>query len=513
MTDDTPSDRLSETDGDDQGGFPAPPRLTKVFVTVSGAVGLGLVVVAVGLWLPVVLLGIAGAALSVGISLVNDDRISVISLGYVVLVPSSGLLVGAVAVLGVGGLPPVSRVVFALAVFCLSVGVMSVWYPSIGGNRLIRAMDRLGYLLVVPGLAILPEVVSISELVRGSVEGVDVVVDVVVTPSDPSASLVVFPVVLAVVFIALRLAVRLSPVVELLPADSEDTWAERQSIADRGLRIAIVVFGAIALLMVPLAFGDGASASAVMPGPVYDGLVSIATAGILRQVMVVVTVGALAVAGLIRVVTGLAGLDHRSIAIRVVPIALGGAVTAGLAMGLSMVLDLVSSLPGVRAQLTALMGEFGVGPFHLLTAGFVGVIGAVLLLLFAVTFVGGLGLIPERSISATTVAAGLFLLAVGRGINGPDVWVVAGLVGLALAVWDAGRYGVTISTELGRNPGSTSVEAAHIGGSLGTAMVGIPLVVAVASIPSASQVSTTVAVVAFIGLMAGLLLIAIVVRG
>lgn len=506
-------EEVPEVETEETEGFPSPPRLTKVVVTVAGLVGVGLLVGFVGLRPPILLAAVGGLSLSLGIALVTDDQLYRLALGCVVLLPASGAVVGAASLLVMGGLPPVSAVAFFAAAFLLALGLAATWYPSIGGNRLLAAAGMLGYLLLIPGLAILPAIVSISDVVRGSVEGVDAVLDLLLTPSDPAVSLVVFPGLLAVVCVALRLALQLLPVVELVPDDAEATWGARAHTVELGLRIGIVGFGVLALAMIPLTLGEDASAAEVFPSVLYEGLVAVATASGLRQAVFLVMVAAVGIALLLRTVTGVAGVNHRAVVTRLIPISLGGLVTLGLATALPAVLALVGQVPGLAGQLEMVMAEFEVGAFHLLTAGVVGVLGAVALLLFGVTILGGLGVIPERGVSSTTVAAGLFLVGIGVGIGQPQPVVIAALVALSLVVWDAGRYGVDIATELGPNPGSTTVEVAHLGGSLVTALVAVPLVVQAMAIPQPLGVSTAVAIVAFVVLMAGLLLVAVLVRG
>jgi hypothetical protein len=123
------------------------------------------------------------------------------------------------------------------------------------------------------------------------------------------------------------------------------------------------------------------------------------------------------------------------------------------------------------------------------------------------------GTLSDKSGSASLAATGVFLAALFGGTVGAPAWLVVAGVAASMLVWDAGRFGVSLASEVGSGR-TRRVEFVHLGGAIlvGIAAVAVSLVV-VGRLPAdASAVPAGTDLLALCSVVVGLLSLVLALR-
>jgi hypothetical protein len=136
-------------------------------------------------------------------------------------------------------------------------------------------------------------------------------------------------------------------------------------------------------------------------------------------------------------------------------------------------------------------------------------LGLILLFRFAVFA----GYLSDESAGYSLASGGLFLAAAFAGALITQAWVLfAALVG-SLFVWDMGRYGTTMGREMGQAANTRDAELVHAGGTLGVGLVGVAAAYTIQRLLASGTVEQTpTAVVALVGVLAGIVLLVAALR-
>ena len=125
----------------------------------------------------------------------------------------------------------------------------------------------------------------------------------------------------------------------------------------------------------------------------------------------------------------------------------------------------------IRDATTTTASSFGESTAVLLAVVLcLGVLAGLLVAVYAALWTG---LLARGSAGSSLAGVGVFLAAVFGGTVGAPAWLVLAGVAASLLVWDAGRFGVTLSREAGTGQ-TRRVEFVHLGAAL---LVGFAAVV------------------------------------
>lgn len=483
-----------------------------------------LLVTAVGLTTRV-LYGAAGAALlAVVLWLLSTDRLE--ALGAAVgaatfpviglsLLAGTGYTIAAQLrdVLPIGS---VFLVIGAtVAVFGATVAIRDV----LDEETLVRCLGTmLRTTIVVTAAMTLAALLRFAPLGRQVGAGIGVTLAAVFAPSAtvPLASFLCL--VLAGVY-GTRAAILASPADAVFGASIDDRTRARLRALDHWLVVAAVPLVGLTLAAVLLEVALP-TPYAWLPGGVtalLGALVSPESPRVVLGVAAVVSAIALVT---IRVVQSTYRTSNRDALAAIVPF------LSGLALAVVAVWAHGPFLSALTGRIEQRLPEPLTDPFRSLVADVLAVYGGqllalvvltgllllTLLLVFGLLVTVLLGLVPERASGASIAAAGLFTAAAfAAALDAPLSLALAGVVA-SLFVWDAGAFGVTLGTELGRQATTIRTELAHSGGTL---LVGAGTVVAALGIDAAVgsvSIGTTAGLAALVGAIAAVLLLVIASR-
>lgn len=256
------------------------------------------------------------------------------------------------------------------------------------------------------------------------------------------------------------------------------------------------------------------------PG-LYQLLVDLSTGPGLRLLLVGVIAVSVAVAGTVALLRQLARGSSRAVLYRTGPFVAGGAITvAGLVFARPVVPATIgtvgSQLPDPFDDIffsyaRELVNVFGAPTLLIVAlALLVAVTAAVALLFRAVVFAGYLS---DESAGYSLASAGLFVAAAFTGTLVSRPWLVfAALVG-SLFVWDMGRYGTTLGSEMGRHAPTRDVELVHAGGTLAVGGLAVGAAYGIDRLFDSGIVEgSSTAVAALVGVLAGVVLLVTALR-
>lgn len=441
---------------------------------VAGATMLAVVLFAVNdasatYGLLVFLAAVGGGVLAVATGLATrEEPLAVFAAS--VLAPAGGVVALAAAGLSAADFPLLADVLDPLVVVALAAagfGATAAFTGGVGGGAVGRAFSVVVATTVLPFLATVAALVGrvqqdvgvLGEL--GSV--VELVVDLVVSPTGTDVDVVVFVVLVAATARALAAGVAAAPLVELAPRDRRETVsrASRWAVA---FCLSVWRLFALSWVVVFVAFVTGIAGRAVAQMP--DGVVSLvgalASAGAVRVLVLTAIAVSLLVVVALRVAR-LATGDHRETLRRVAPAAGGGvlAVVVGVLFAGRVVAEVRRALPPqARANFEAVVATFGEPGLALV--GLLAPLAALSALLLAFAGLGWLRAIPQRSAPAAVAAGALVVAAAAAGVQGAPREFVFALVAAGMVAWDVGEYGVGVAAELERHAPTARAEVVHV---------------------------------------------------
>ncbi|MFC6716451.1 hypothetical protein ACFQGT_19670 [Natrialbaceae archaeon GCM10025810] len=509
------------------------PRPTASEVTVAGltlAVGfaIGTTLLRPEVTVPAVVAGLATALATV---LLASGRPIVRGVGGALVVPVAVLAVAPVAlawalVLASAGVPTVAGVtVWVLVIAGLAAGLVSWDRLGRGGvHRASRGTFLAGVGVAAVALVrIAPEADARDQLAETTVAATGSGADVLVYEAGDWA-LVSFGVLLALAALTARWAVGYLPLERLVPPDRRRTVsavvARIRRACSIALRVAIATL--VAAFAAPAALepfeGTPLPPSELRteaPEPLGDLLAAVATSPTLRLLALGLVAVSLALAGLERL-RRLLGTDFAAVVAGIVAPAVGAGlaavvVAAALAEpAVDAVLEpsVAESLPGPLAELLATVPPFVLAAFVLVAA-----LGSLSSLLYSITALRVVRILPGRAAGAALASGSIFCLAIGLVIVGrleTAVWTGAA----ALVCWDVGEYGDGVRRELGRGAGTIRAELVHVGGSLLTGgVVAGGTIVLYRRLLAGADVPVVDPALAAVAVMAGLLAVVLVAWG
>ncbi|RQG91855.1 DUF7519 family protein [Natrarchaeobius chitinivorans] len=461
---------------------PTASDVATICCTLLVAVVVGSALVGVGLAVFATASGLAGAVATV---LLASERPLVRAVGGVVAVPAALLIVlpvvlaGALVVSsGVGLFAGVT--VWALVVAGLASGLVS-WRrlgdggAGHGGTGAMLAAAGVVALVVV---RVLPES-TVRERAGDAAADVFGTVWAVLVVADGSWAFVWFAVLLFASALSVSSTLASLPLERLVPPDRADRLDDAVEAARRGcsyaVRIAIVL--ALAAFVVP-AVSDRflefpttpREVATIVPAPVGTALATVVTLSALRLVLVALLIAALSLAAL---EWGRRTLHH-NVALAIARVS-GPAIGAAL---IAVVAALVLSLVGPDLELAAALAGTAppsvvdlvasLPPFALAAAVLVVALTALSAVLYSVTLLRALRILPGRAIGGALAAGSVFVLAIGLAVVDRVELAIVTAVG-AFVLWDVGEYADVIRTELGRDANTLRAELVHV---VGTALSG-----------------------------------------
>ena len=257
--------------------------------------------------------------------------------------------------------------------------------------------------------------------------------------------------------------------------------------------LAVVGFVGLPLVfLLTIAMPDG-TLRGLLPGPLYGALVALTGSAALRYLLVGASLLAGASVGATKLLRSTARTDARTVLVGYAPFVGGLAIVAAVLAVHGPVLDALVDF--VANRLTApLSGEFRriagqVEVFYGSHAIVLGLTATVLVVaataLLALWLAFRLGFVRDRVSGPSIAAGGLFVAVAFAGTLDVPLVVFLGCLLASLFVWDAGEFGATLGSEIGRCAPTRQVELLHAGG-----VVGVGLLAAVATGLLASVVDT-----------------------
>lgn len=256
-----------------------------------------------------------------------------------------------------------------------------------------------------------------------------------------------------------------------------------------------------------------AGLSGTPPGAVLAALVSTAVG----------TLALVVVAGLVGYGLWLLALG-RGVAGRLSPPVRGGVVGGTLTTGLTavagpllytgLVEETARRFPtevAVRVRDVALgpTDQFGEAAVFVFLSMFL--LGVTAWILFLLRFVLSDGYLSRRATGTSISSAGLFVTTAFAGTVGAPRWLVFVGVAASLVVWDAGRFGATLASEIGRGESTWGPELVHTGATASVGAVGVLVALALDSrLTGASGESASV--LALWSVIGGLVLLTVALR-
>ncbi|WP_226004436.1 DUF7519 family protein [Natrinema salinisoli] len=450
------------------------------------AIGLAVGTTLVGGRLAALAMG-AGFAAALTTVFLASERPLVRGLGGVVAVPvavlvSSPLLLAGVLVLTSSSVGVIAGgAVWVLVVASVAAGLVSWQQFGRGGVR----RGSTGTMLATSGvvavvvLPILPRADLRDRAVAAAADVLGVIQDELITP-EGSLAVVSFTGLVLVAAVLSSRALAAVPAERLVPPDRRDALAAAVDGLRRGCSLAtraaiVLTVAAVAAPLIVEQFGTPpvtpVELRAALPAPAGDGLATLVTTPGIRSALVALAAVALGLVSLERL-RGILGRGPAIVVARMVAPMVGGGLVA-------LVLATALADPAAEADLrgilqTALAGrappsvlEFltSVPPLVLVAGVLVLALSSLSSLLWTVTMLRAVRLLPGRATGAALAAGAVFALAVGLAINGrlePAIWTTAG----AFVLWDIGEYADGIRTELGRDAATMRAELVHVGGTI-----------------------------------------------
>ncbi|QLG49484.1 DUF7519 family protein [Natrinema halophilum] len=429
----------------------------------------------------------AGLAAALTTVLLASERPLLRGLGGVVAAPvsvlvSSPLLLASVLALTSSGVGLIAGVtVWALVVAAFAAGLLS--WPRFGRGGVRHGstgtiLAALG-VVAVAVLPILPRADLRAHAVAAATDTLGVIEDVLVTPTGMLA-VVSFAGLVAVAAMLSSRALATLPFERLVPPDRRDAVTTAVSGLRRGCSLSIR--GALALgagaVIAPIAVDrlDGPVVTPValrteLPAPAGDALASLVVIAGVRLALVALAGIAFALLFL-EWSRRILGRGPAVVVARLVAPMIGGALVAIVLVQATADSALAADIEGfLRATLegpappSVLEFLTSIPPFTLVAIVLVFALVALSSLLWTVTTLRVIRLLPERAIGAALAAGAVFVLAVALAIVGrvePAIWTTAA----AFVLWDIGEYSDVIRTELGRGASTMRAELVHVGGTL-----------------------------------------------
>jgi hypothetical protein len=475
------------------------------------AIGVAVGTTLVGGWLAALAIG-AGLAAALTTALLASGNPLSRGLGGVVAVPvavlvSSPFLLAGVLVLTSSSVGMIAGgAVWTLVVAAFAAGLVSWQQFGRGGVRRGSTgtmLATVGVVAVVV-LPVLPRADLRARAVAAATDVIGVIEDVLVTPGGVFAVVSFTGLVLVAAALSSR-ALAVLPAERLVPPDRRDTVGAAVGGLRRGCSLAIraaitLTIAAVAAPLVIEQFGAPpvrpGELQAVLPAPIGGGLATLVTTAGIRLALVTLAAVALGLVSL-EWLRGVLGRGPAVVVARLIaPIVGGGLVALGLAAVLAdpaiaaTLRDVFRTTLAQRAPPSVLDFVVSAPPLVLVAGVLVLALVALSSLLWTVTTLRAVRLLPARATGAALAAGAVFVLAVGLAIAGrlePAIWTTAG----AFVLWDIGEYADGIRTELGRDAATMRAELVHVGGTIlaGGAIAGgtIALSRLSASGPSVSQ--------------------------
>lgn len=418
-------------------------------------------------------LGLFGGPFLVAIGLVDTifpvPDPSLLSLGSLLILSYAGIVTGcslAVFGLALGGLTSVtpgslerfSSTTFVAGIPSASIGIVLAGGAALGG---------------APGEE------SIISHLSGILAGF-------ILSTNPAAlNLGSFLLSLAAALLGLRLCLVTLPVAELLT----DTGSpgETDPVLDRTKAMLTVGFVATAApggfaLGVEISQPAGTLAGVVGP-TLSDGIRVLTTARWIRRLLLILTVGTFAAAGVGYTIRRFGRASSVAVRNRLTAV-LAGIIVAAVAISgaealyAAIVDDIARRLPrqvtpffeDQAAAFATSLGEATI--IVILTAALIGATGFAIILLRGLI---GAGMLSAETPGYSLASAGLFLAVLSAAPVGLASWLVFVGVAGSLLVWDVGRFGSTLAREIGRESAHRSTDLVH---ATGTVLVGVVAVLA-----------------------------------
>ncbi|MFB1065986.1 hypothetical protein [Natrinema sp. H-ect4] len=440
----------------------------------------------VGLELAALAVG-AGLAAAVTTALLASRRPLVRGIGGILAVPtavlvsSPALLAGALALTSSSVGLIAGAAVWSLVVAAFAAGLVSWQRFGRGGVRRGSTGTTLAA-IGVAAVAAVPIVPRADLRARAAAAVTDTVGQLwaaLVTSPEPWTVVSFAGLVLVAAFLSSR-ALAAIPLERFVPPDRRDALATAVDAVRRSCSLSIR--GAIALVIAavgaPLAVDrlEGPTVTPAdlrteLPAPVGDAVATLVTTGDLRA-------GLLALAGIAVALLVLerarraAGRGPAVVIARLLAPIVGGALVAlvlaralaGSALEAEIRTTLTTGLGGV-APPSVLEFLTSVPAFVLVAIVLILALGSLSSLLWTVTMLRVVRVLPRRGIAAALAAGSVFALAIGLAAVGrlePAIWTAAA----AFVLWDIGEYADAIRTELGRDAATMRAELVHVGGTV-----------------------------------------------
>ena len=349
------------------------------------------------------------------------------------------------------------------------------------------------------------------------------VVSMVLSPDPTTVQFAQFLFLFAVALWTFQAAIRALPVAELLADRGAGETREESVERVLGVLSGAAVVATVALLIAgTIQLGQSTAEIRELLGTgVYDSLQSVAAASGLRVLLVSVSVLSLGTLCLAWGVRRVARSSSETVARQWGPLATGGVVTViVLSVAEPVYWELIeqfaSRMPSpIDAEFRTLSVEladvFGVGSLILMLTALLIATTLVLVLGFRVALF--FGYLSTETAGYSLASGGLFVATVFAGTVGTPAWLVFGGIVVSLFVWDAGRFGTTLGTEVGRQTPTRGTELVHAGGTALVGLLGAVAAYAVASgIERIELADASVAVVALLSVVAGILLLVAALR-
>ena len=295
---------------------------------------------------------------------------------------------------------------------------------------------------------------------------VGALLDPVLAPSNPTVSLVSFPLLVVAAALACRAAVSTLPVAELAARRKRAAVEARLDRLDAALG-RTVAYGVIAaaaglLSVIPLV-------RATLPvTPVATLLAHPALRWSLLYLLVIAASAALAG----KLLRAAAGSTARTVG-RVLPVTAGGVgiVTVAAVAGDPLVAAVASALPPSARPLVRNLTD-ALSPAGVVLGATTAALTGLTLLLLALVVLSAVDLVPTKAGGGALAGGGVGLCAVVLGVGSAPALATFALVGLGVVAWDASEQGATARADLGPRS-ATRIEAIHAVGSVGVAVVGV----------------------------------------
>ena len=531
----------------------APTRLSTAVVVLGTLAVVGLLTAALGVWTGVVVAAAGAVCFSTALWLLTWERWQVaatvaatlllvpagvattVGVGYVLLVEFAASFPAPTSAHVVGQTLRIVSVLMVVVGTTLAVVGASASVRNVASRETVSKCFRLvrRMALVPIGFAVAFVVYAlVTNFGFGPVGGVGAVADGVVTtvsgwlfaPEATTPRLLSFWLLASGATYAVFRAVRALPLAELA-ADETVGDVDAEAVyerVERGLSGLVIV----AMLGLPVAFLvhfalPDLTTRAVLPPAAFDALVAVTTATGLRRALVWFAVGGGGIVVVVGAVRASVRTPTRKLLVGYAPFLVGmGLVTGVLALhapvwrGLLgfVVARLSPPLSGNVQRLASSVAEF-YGAHTVVLGLTAGVVFLAATAIAALWLAFALGFVRDRVAGPSLAAAGLFVATAFAGtLDAPLAVVLGGLVG-SLVVWDAGEFGVTLGSEIGRRAPSRRVELLHVVGAVAVGALGSLAVVGFLRVaPSSVGGATTELSVALVGAVGAVVLLVTALR-